>query len=97
MLRFLPIQAKLAILMGVVALLGISYWIIRQHGYNACTAKYERIIATHKTQSRKEILEIEGTYNDTIKKMYSIPTENNICGPRTIYAIDSLHNAGNSK
>ena len=97
MFKYLPIQAKIGFFVGVVVLFGVIYWIIRQQGYNACTAKYELLIAEQKEISRTEIIKIEGAYNDSIKKLHSIPTENNIAGPRTSFAINSLYPPNNSE
>ena len=91
MLRLIPLQAKIALGVTLIALLVFIHWKVRASGYNACVVEYEQIIADHKEQSRKEILQIESNLNDAVKKLYSIPSENNLAGSRTTYAIDSLY------
>ena len=91
MIRFIPLQFKIALGLALIALLVFIHWKVRAGGYKACVVEYEQMIADHKEVSRKEILQIESNLNDAVKKLYSIPSENNIAGSRTTYAIDSLY------
>ena len=97
MFRFIPLQFKIALGLALIALLVFIHWKVRAGGYKACVVEYEQLIADHKEISRKEILKIEGDLNDTVKKLYSIPTDNNPVGNRTSFAIDSLYQTNSSE
>lgn len=83
---YLYLAAGLAILAGS----GLLYYKINHAGYERCKNEYESAAMDAKNEADKNIQKVSKAYEDQKTKIYHQTGPNDLVGPRTKLAIDSL-------
>lgn len=90
LIKLLENYALIAVVGGVITLMGIASYKGHKSGYNACAAKYERLNGDLQRGVKEQFKKVELDGEERLKGIRNVKSEDNSVGDRMRFFIDSV-------